>query len=377
MRSSVLFTAASTLLAAAAFAQPANDNCSSPQPITGFGQTSFDSTGANTDGPSTSCTNAQAFNDIWFVWTSDFTGDVLLDTCTTTQFDTVLTVYDGPGCPSGNEIACNDDTCVNRSKARFSAVSGNQYLIRIAGYFANSLGAGVLSINQAPPIGTIAGPIVNEANGHTYYLLESGSWTAAEARAVEMGGHLATIRNIDEHSFVFFNVMQFDGPNFRRGWIGLNDFGRAEGDYVWTSGEPVDFTYWGSGEPNHANGTEFYAQIPWFAAGAWNDNSDLPGDDATYGIVEIIPNNPPACPGDLAPPAASPARTVSWTTTTSSPSSATSSTTTPTPTSAPPAACPAATARTTTTTSSPSSTCSSPAAAREQGLRRQSSSDIS
>ena len=39
----------------------------------------------------------------------------------------------------------------------------------------------------------VVGPITNPANGHDYYLLEASTWTAAEAEAVSLGGHLVTI----------------------------------------------------------------------------------------------------------------------------------------------------------------------------------------
>jgi hypothetical protein len=286
--------AALALCAGAAFAQPANDNCSSPQAISGFGQTTFDSTGATTDGPATGCTGANANNDIWFLWTATADGNVQVDFCTGTNYDTVVTVYDGPGCPSGNEIACDDDTCGNRSKTQFAALSGHQYLIRVSGYFATSFGPGVMTIGVAPPAGVIFGPVVNEANGHTYLLLEPSSWTAAEARAVELGGHLATVRSDEENVYIFNEIRGFDG-SFRRVWIGLNDVAN-EGTFVWSSGEPVTFTNWGAGEPNNAGGVENFVQIPWFSQ-LWNDNSDLPGDDPCCGVVEIIPAV--ACAADI------------------------------------------------------------------------------
>ena len=35
----------------------------------------------------------------------------------------------------------------------------------------------------------LAGPITNSANGHVYYLLNSNTWTASEAKAFKLGGH--------------------------------------------------------------------------------------------------------------------------------------------------------------------------------------------
>jgi hypothetical protein len=41
----------------------------------------------------------------------------------------------------------------------------------------------------------LAGPLTNAANGQAYYLLSDTSWTASEAEARGLGGHLATIKD--------------------------------------------------------------------------------------------------------------------------------------------------------------------------------------
>ena len=41
----------------------------------------------------------------------------------------------------------------------------------------------------------VAGPIVNPANGHAYFLLAPNTWTSSESQAVALGGHLATIND--------------------------------------------------------------------------------------------------------------------------------------------------------------------------------------
>lgn len=85
------------------------------------------------------------------------------------------------------------------------------------------------------------------------------TWVQAEAAAVKMAapygdkkivGHLVSIRSYPENMFV---------TRLARGmwqtWIGLNDrrieCGKdALGPWEWTSGEPVDYRRWKSGEPN-------------------------------------------------------------------------------------------------------------------------------
>ncbi len=50
--------------------------------------------------------------------------------------------------------------------------------------------------------GVIGGPVTNSANGHVYYLLAQTNWTAAEAEAVALGGHLVTINDAEENAWV-------------------------------------------------------------------------------------------------------------------------------------------------------------------------------
>jgi hypothetical protein len=133
---------------------------------------------------------------------------------------------------------------------------------------------------------TASGPIVNPANGHTYYLLGPGTWTESEAYAQTLGGHLATINDAAENAWVFANVNS--GPTMIP-WIGLND-SNADGIWTWSSGEPVTYLNWAPGEPNFL--PEFphyfvniYAQNTAYA-GQWNNSPD---SDVLYGIAEVVP----------------------------------------------------------------------------------------
>jgi len=57
--------------------------------------------------------------------------------------------------------------------------------------------------------GVIAGPITNSANGHLYYLLSTTNWNAAETIAVSLGGHLATINDTNENTWIFNNIASY------------------------------------------------------------------------------------------------------------------------------------------------------------------------
>jgi len=104
-------------------------------------------------------------------------------------------------------------------------------------------------------------------NGHSYYRSTgSMTWTDAKQACINMNGHLVTIANASEQSFVF--------NTWPSGWIGFTDES-VEGTFVWVTGEPVNYTNWNPGEPNNA-GNEDYAQF--VSGGKWNDlpNTSLP-----------------------------------------------------------------------------------------------------
>ena len=147
-------------------------------------------------------------------------------------------------------------------------------------------------------LSVIAGPVANPANGHLYYLLQSGRWTNAEAAAVALGGHLATINNRAEQDFVFANFANYGGVA-RNPWIGLRDTNPSSNsanvqtrrnEFSWVSGEAVSFSNWVTTEPNNAGG-EYYVQMM-AAAGTWND---AVGTTSLSGVVEIdVSARPPA-----------------------------------------------------------------------------------
>lgn len=141
----------------------------------------------------------------------------------------------------------------------------------------------------------IVGPIVNPANAREYFLLTESSWQDAEAEAVALGGHLATINDSAEQDWVFSTFGSFGGVD-RSLWIGLND-AASEGNFVWVSGEAVTYTNWLPGQPDDFGvGRENYVHMLrtgngyGVAPGFWNDlaspNSSYPVFDPISGVVE-------------------------------------------------------------------------------------------
>ncbi len=113
-----------------------------------------------------------------------------------------------------------------------------------------------------PQTRTLSGPIVNPANGHKYYLLNANTWTASEAEAVALGGHLATVNDAAENAWI---TTTFSAPYYYL-WIGLND-AAVEGQFVWSSGQPRTYLDWYPGEPNSYASDEDYVLIYNFDSG--------------------------------------------------------------------------------------------------------------
>ncbi|MGD9789753.1 MAG: GC-type dockerin domain-anchored protein [Phycisphaerales bacterium] len=275
------------LAGSVALAQPANDSCSTPESLSGFGQFAFDNNLSTTDGSAATC--GDIFNDVWFCWTPSEGGPTIVRTCNLAAFDTKIAVYLGCGCPGSESIACNDDSCGLQSSVGFNAELGQTYMIRLGAFSATGFGAGSLEIAS----GIIAGPISNSANGHEYLLYEATDWNTAESTAVALGGHLVTINDADENLFVNSQVLGFDGAD-RRAWIGFTD-AASPGDYAWISGEPVTYTNWNPGEPNNI-GVESYTEMLG-SSGEWN-NVIATHAVTRFAIAERGPSTP-TCIADV------------------------------------------------------------------------------
>ncbi len=132
------------------------------------------------------------------------------------------------------------------------------------------------------------GWIKNPSNGHYYKLTTPMNWFQAEEQAVEWGGHLVTINDASENSWL---VSTFgDSETF---WIGFTDKD-MEGSWYWISGENSTYTNWrsypGGSEPNDVPPGEDVATINFISGsehlpGKWND---LPINGAMRGIVEKV-----------------------------------------------------------------------------------------
>ena len=132
---------------------------------------------------------------------------------------------------------------------------------------------------------TIGAPIPNPATRHKYVVLSGGSWTQAQKVAHSLGGHLAVINSAAENEWIRLNTIAIPG-NPQQLYIGLHDQA-IENKFQWLNHEPVEYTNWGTGEPNNSNEEDFAIMN---SNGKWNDL------DSTF-IVSAIVEIP--CAGDL------------------------------------------------------------------------------
>lgn len=161
---------------------------------------------------------------------------------------------------------------------------------------------GVLLLGAIAPWTASAGPVltssINPANGHRYFLLDASNWTDAETQAAALGGHLVTVNDAAENTWVYETFSHFSGED-RYLWIGLNDAAQS-GTFVWASGEPVSYTNWDVDQPDNQGGVEHYVHLPLpgtsaAPAIAWNNirNDHFPATNPFFGVVEIDPLSTP------------------------------------------------------------------------------------
>ncbi len=136
------------------------DSCVTPDVIVGAGPFAFDTTTATTgtQGQSETICNFSAQvgvnRDVWFTWTSGFTGQADISFCNMATFDTKVAVYAGTTCPTaGSALACNDDACGLQSRTQFSVTSGSTYVIQVGEWGTGAPSPGTFTINPyVPPV---------------------------------------------------------------------------------------------------------------------------------------------------------------------------------------------------------------------------------
>lgn len=118
----------------------------------------------------------------------------------------------------------------------------------------------------------------NPTTGHVYALTDPGTWDATETQAAARGGHLVTVNDAAENTWL--NTNYVDG-GYR--WIGFSD-AAEEGKWVWSDPAETGVWYhpdhpdhgtvvnayanWKTNEPGYPNGED---HAHFYSGQSWND----------------------------------------------------------------------------------------------------------
>lgn len=122
-------------------------------------------------------------------------------------------------------------------------------------------------------------PLPLNAGTHSYELfVEDVSWTQAQQRCAELGGHLANISDEAELNEIIALAQE---KGIEKLWIGCH---RENAQLIWENDEQISYYKWGKGEPSGYDSgdrvTEDYILL-WKFNGDWvyNDSRDNPVKD--------------------------------------------------------------------------------------------------
>ena len=104
---------------------------------------------------------------------------------------------------------------------------------------------------------------MGEYNGSNYYCsLSPNTWENANNACNSYGGSLATVNSAAENSWLTSKLQASSA------YIGLSD-ASSEGNFTWTSGQPMTYSNWYPGQPNNFNDGQDYVEL--LSNGQWND----------------------------------------------------------------------------------------------------------
>ena len=166
----------------------------------------------------------------------------------------------------------------NLNLTPYAGNSNVQIAFHYYGTYAHEWWVDYLIVDDVP-VPTLA-QAVNPNNGHPYALLGASDIGTAQAMASAMGGHLVTISDLSENTWIQNNFANTSSVTADL-WLGYSD-ATVEGVFEWINGEVTGYENWAAGEPNNS-GNEDYVQMN-RTTGQWNDvNNTVMG----HAIIEI------------------------------------------------------------------------------------------
>ncbi|MHC5005574.1 MAG: hypothetical protein ACYTJ0_20935, partial [Planctomycetota bacterium] len=124
---------------------PTNDDCADAEMLAA-GETRFSNVGATDDGPALDC---DLGSDIWYTYTADFTGNLLISACGNDGFAPAIAVYATDECPVDPKAAvggCADDPCPPNEGVMIPGVTPGQTFIVQVGGGGGGQGTGIITV---------------------------------------------------------------------------------------------------------------------------------------------------------------------------------------------------------------------------------------
>ncbi|KAG5285389.1 hypothetical protein AALO_G00002830 [Alosa alosa] len=124
------------------------------------------------------------------------------------------------------------------------------------------------AVTPGPPVSCSA-PWIPYA-GHCYFLNRTkNTWKDSNSQCLNAGGHLVSIHDIEEQSFVLSQLGYMETDKL---WIGLNDQ-KTQLLFEWSDQSPVTFTTWDTEEPSHHRSVLEDCVLMGGKDGKWADTS--------------------------------------------------------------------------------------------------------
>jgi len=158
--------------------------------ITGVGTFAVNTVGATTGVSPQPAGQTTIKNDVWLFWTAPSSGVARLETCGGVTVDTKAAAWaanNGTACPSGSQLAYNDDACGLQTRISWGVTSGSTYFLQLGAFTEGVTYSGTFTLNVlVPPANDeCATPVALVGNGpHAYDTTLATTGTQGQAEGL-------------------------------------------------------------------------------------------------------------------------------------------------------------------------------------------------
>ncbi len=122
--------------------------------ISGVGMFAVNTVGATTGVAPQPVGFSTIKNDVWFYWTATVTGVARLETCNGVTVDSkaaAWTANNGTMCPSGTQLAYNDDACGLQTRITWDVTAGTPYFLQLGAFSEGTTYSGTFTLDILTP----------------------------------------------------------------------------------------------------------------------------------------------------------------------------------------------------------------------------------